>query len=58
MEQFNIYGAVIASFGAYTIVSILNIITMKFTLRVKLNLYEILIKPTYASADYDVICIN
>ena len=49
MEQFNIYGAVIASFGAYTVVSILNIITMKFTLRVKLNLYEILIKPAYAS---------
>ena len=49
MEQFNIYGAVIASFSAYAGVSILNIITMKFTLRVKLNLYEILIKPAYAS---------
>jgi len=49
LEQFNIYGAVIASFGAYTIVSILNIITMKYKLRIKLNLYEILIKPTYAS---------
>jgi len=45
----NIYGAVIASFGAYILVSILNIITMKFTLKVKINLYEILIKPVYAS---------
>lgn len=49
LEQFNIYGAVIASLGAYTIVSILNIITMKYKLRIKVNLYEILIKPTYAS---------
>lgn len=49
-ERFNIYGAVIASCSAYIIVSILNIITMKFTLKVKLNFYEILIKPTYAAA--------
>jgi len=49
MGGFNIYGAVIASFSAYTVVSILNMITMKFTLRIKLNLYEILIKPVYAS---------
>jgi len=50
MEIFNIYGAVLASFGAYLTVSILNIVMMKFTLRVKLNLYEILIKPCYASS--------
>ncbi len=50
METFNIYGAVLASFGAYLTVSILNIVMMKFTLRVKLNLYEILIKPCYASS--------
>ena len=49
MEQFNIYGAVIASFGAYAVVSILNIISMKCKLRIKINLYDILIKPTYAS---------
>jgi stage V sporulation protein B len=49
MEAFNIYGAVIASFGAYLVVSILNIITMKIALKVKLNLYQILIKPSYAA---------
>lgn len=49
MEQFNIYGAVIASFGAYVVVSILNILFMNCKLRIKINLYEILIKPTYAS---------
>ncbi|CUU45189.1 MULTISPECIES: putative polysaccharide biosynthesis protein [Clostridium] len=50
MQMFNIYGAVLASFGAYLTVSILNIMMMKFTLRVRLNLYEILIKPCYASS--------
>ena len=50
MEAFNIYGAVIASLGAYIAVSILNILTMKFTLRVRFSLYEIIMKPAYASA--------
>lgn len=50
MEIFNIYGAVIASFSAYAIVSILNIITMRLTLKVRFSLYQILIKPTYAAA--------
>ena len=50
MGQINIYGAVIASFSAYTVISILNIVTMKFALKIKLSLYEILIKPAYASA--------
>jgi stage V sporulation protein B len=49
LGQFNIYGAVIASFGAYTVVSILNIITMQYKLRIKMRLYEIVIKPMYAS---------
>lgn len=49
LGAFNIYGAVIASFGAYTVVSILNIITMKYKLRIKMRLYEIVIKPMYAS---------
>jgi stage V sporulation protein B len=49
MEAFNIYGAVIASFSAYVVVSILNLIVMKLKLKVKFNFYEILIKPAYAS---------
>ena len=49
LGRFNIYGAVIASFGAYTVVSILNIITMKYKLKIKMKLYEIVIKPMYAS---------
>lgn len=49
MASFNIYGAVIASVGAYVVTSILNLITMKLMLKVRLNLYQIIIKPTYAS---------
>ncbi|AGX41190.1 putative polysaccharide biosynthesis protein [Clostridium saccharobutylicum] len=49
MAVFNIYGAVIASVGAYVVTSILNLITMKLMLKVKLNLYQIIIKPAYAS---------
>lgn len=49
LRSFNIYGAVIASIGAYLVATILNLITLKFTLKIKLNLYEILIKPSYAS---------
>lgn len=49
MAAFNIYGAVIASVGAYVVTSILNLITMKLMLKVKLNLYQIIIKPAYAS---------
>lgn len=49
IKSFNIYGAVIASIGAYLVAAILNLITLKFTLKIKLNLYEILIKPAYAS---------
>lgn len=49
MKSFNIYGAVIASIGAYLVSTILNLITLKVTLKIKLNLYEILIKPAYAS---------
>lgn len=49
IKSINIYGAVIASIGAYVVSTILNLITMKATLRIKLNLYEILIKPMYAS---------
>lgn len=45
----NIYGAVIASIGAYLITTILNVITMKIKLRTKFNFYENFIKPSYAS---------
>ena len=49
IRMFNIYGAVIASIGAYLFSGILNLITMKIMLKVKLKVYDILIKPMYAA---------
>ncbi|PRR83325.1 putative polysaccharide biosynthesis protein [Clostridium vincentii] len=50
VSNVNIYGAVIASVSAYTIVAILNIITMKIKLGTKLKFYENFIKPAYAAS--------
>ena len=49
VKYLNIYGAVIGTISAYVIASILNIILLKGTLKIKLDLYDILIKPSYAS---------
>ena len=49
IPEINIYGAVIASIGAYVVSSLLNLLTMNFALKIKLKFYEILIKPSYAS---------
>lgn len=46
----NIYGAVIASIGAYIFTTLLNIISMKIKLGIKFNLYENFIKPAYAGS--------
>lgn len=49
VKYLNIYGAVIGTISAYVIASILNIILLKGMLKIKLDLYDILIKPSYAS---------
>lgn len=49
IPDLNIYGAVIASIGAYITASILNLITLRITLKVKLDFYDILIKPCFAA---------
>jgi stage V sporulation protein B len=46
----NIYGAVIASIGAYIFATLLNTISMKIKLGVKFNFYENFIKPAYAAS--------
>ena len=66
IKNINIYGAVIASISAYITATILNLITLKFTLKIKLKFYEILIKPAYAATimmilvilSYNIIYIN
>ena len=57
IENINIYGAIIASISAYTTTAILNLITLKLALKIKLKFYEILIKPAYASTMMMILVI-
>ena len=57
IKNINIYGAIIASISAYITAAILNLITLKFTLKIKLKFYEILIKPAYASTMMMILVI-
>lgn len=49
MPNINVYGAVIGSIAGYAIISILNISLLKRTLRTKINYYDAIVKPGYAS---------
>ncbi|MDS0525303.1 polysaccharide biosynthesis protein [Clostridium sp. SHJSY1] len=50
MSGINIYGAVIASIGAYIFTTMLNVVSMKIKLGVKFKFYENFIKPAYAAS--------
>lgn len=50
IENMNIYGAVIASIGAYIVSSFLNILVMKVKLKTKMQMYNNFIKPAYAAS--------
>jgi len=49
MPSINIYGAVIASVSAYLVATILNLISLKSKLNLKLNVYKSFIKPSIAA---------
>lgn len=49
IANINIYGAVIASITAYTVVAILNLTSLKKKTKVKVDFYQCLIKPAYSS---------
>jgi stage V sporulation protein B len=49
MPEINIYGAPIGSIAGFMIASILNLRLLKKTLKIKLNYYDILIKPAFAA---------
>ena len=49
IPEINIYGAVIASIAAYTISTILNIISIKRKLKLKLKVNQTFIKPSIAA---------
>lgn len=46
---FNVYGAIIGTIIGYVTAAILNIYIMNVNIKVKLKIYDILIKPAYAS---------
>ena len=57
IPELNIYGAVIASIGAYIVSTVLNLITMKVKLGSNIELYNNFIKPGYAASLMIVVVI-
>lgn len=49
MPDVNIYGAVIASISAYLVATILNLISLRSKLKLRLNVYQSFIKPSIAA---------
>jgi len=49
VPNINVYGAVIGTVAGYTIIAVLNIALLKRTLRTKINYYDAIVKPGYAS---------
>lgn len=49
LEGMNIYGAIIGTFAAYGTAVVLNLMLLKKTLGIKIDIYELFIKPAYAS---------
>ena len=49
IPSLNIYGAVIASVGAYIVATVLNLISMKIKMKTKFKFYRSFIKPAYAA---------
>ena len=48
--EINIYGAVIASISAYLVATILNVISLRKRLKLRLNVYKSFIKPIIAAS--------
>ncbi len=49
MPEINIYGAAIGSIGGFMVASVLNFRLLRKTLKIRLNYYDILIKPAFAA---------
>ena len=49
IPEINIYGAVIASISAYLVAAILNLISLRSRLKLRLNIYKSFIKPSIAA---------
>ncbi|WP_461207199.1 putative polysaccharide biosynthesis protein [Clostridium sp. DL1XJH146] len=57
IPSLNIYGAVISTIGAYIVAATLNMILIKNKLKISINLYETIIKPTYAATFMIIIVL-
>ncbi len=49
MPEINVYGAALGSIGGYIVASVLNFRLLKKTLRIRIDYYDILIKPAFAA---------
>lgn len=49
LPSINIYGAAIGSIAGYMVASVLNMSALKKSLKIKLNYYDIMIKPAFAA---------
>lgn len=49
IPEINVYGAAIGSIAGYAVAAMLNLYNMKRFLKIKINYYEIMIKPTFAA---------
>ena len=56
IESINIYGAVIASISAYLVATLLNLISIRVKLKLKLDIYRNFIKPSIASLIM-IVCV-
>jgi stage V sporulation protein B len=49
MPEINVYGAAIGSIAGYMVASVLNFKLLKKTLKIRINYYDILVKPAFAA---------
>ena len=56
-EDINIFGAVIATFAGYFVVTVLNAIVIRVKLGIKMRIYDNFIKPSFASVLMIIIVI-
>lgn len=57
IPEFNVYGAIIGTIFGYAAAAMLNIYVMNKNINVKLKIYDILIKPAYASVIMIIIVV-
>lgn len=57
IPSINVYGAVIGTITGYVLVALLNLWNVKSELGIKINIYDIIIKPAYASVIMTIVVV-